>query len=556
MDLLNRAKHETKSLTSALTVPRSRRPRFELTLRILDLNNIPLVVGTAHVKWHLPSSNAAEHRGRTDKAPISPSSHMASWAYVKCLPVRMTVDKSGMLSSCEVHFEVVQEFTTPENTSNGNVANIGGGGGGRDEREKERERMKDKKDIFVEKDSKDKKEKDIADVNSDDGNQSQSNSNNSNSGSGSGSGSNAGSHDSRSLLNAPTAQSHGINNHNNNNNGETASLSSTVNTGRRRSSIFSDRARSRSRERSSSHKDKEKERENGGAGGLAHALTSKSDKSLLGRVKLNLAEYVNEGREDEGVVRRYLMQDSKINSTLRIGISMRPPLKSSSVFGAITGVIAEQNEPDEASRILSSTSPKPLSASLSASATSARETGDLQDMYRRTLAASYVCRQDELPPDELIEDIFSGGDGFRGGWEIFAEGVGTARRTICSGNGNAEDAGGGGGGYAADNGEAHIKERDRRDASSAAGVSGYTLYRRHGGGSGHARGDSGATLSPANNNNNNNHHGNNTGGYQSDDSRHFLSRQSIPKNQSGHRSRRSLDMNIHGNGNNNGRGRQ
>lgn len=239
----------------------------------------------------------------------------------------MTVDKSGMLSSCEVHFEVVQEFTTPENTSNGNVANIGGGGGGRDEREKERERMKDKKDIFVEKDSKDKKEekeKDIADVNSDDGNQSQSNSNNSNSGSGSGSGSNAGSHDSRSLLNAPTAQSHGINNLNNNN-GETASLSSTVNTGRRRSSIFSDRARSRSRERSSSHKDKEKERENGGigAGGLAHALTSKSDKSLLGRVKLNLAEYVNEGREDEGVVRRYLMQDSKINSTLRIGISMR-----------------------------------------------------------------------------------------------------------------------------------------------------------------------------------------------------------------------------------------
>ncbi|KAI5277461.1 hypothetical protein KEM54_004999, partial [Ascosphaera aggregata] len=49
----------------------------------------------------------------------------------------------------------------------------------------------------------------------------------------------------------------------------------------------------------------------------------KSDKSLLGRVKLNLAEYVNEGREDEGVVRRYLMQDSKINSTLRIGIAMR-----------------------------------------------------------------------------------------------------------------------------------------------------------------------------------------------------------------------------------------
>ncbi|KAI5279175.1 hypothetical protein KEM54_004307 [Ascosphaera aggregata] len=40
-------------------------------------------------------------------------------------------------------------------------------------------------------------------------------------------------------------------------------------------------------------------------------------------------------------------------------------------------------------------------------------------MYRRTLAASYICRQDELPPDELIEDIFAGGDGFKGGWDTF-----------------------------------------------------------------------------------------------------------------------------------------
>ncbi|KAI5282186.1 hypothetical protein KEM54_002905, partial [Ascosphaera aggregata] len=99
--LLSRAKHSTRQLTSHLTVPKSRRPRFELTLRILDLNNIPLTAGTAHVKWHLPLSNAAEHRGRTDKAAISPSSHLASWAYVKVLPVRMTVDKQGMLNSCE-----------------------------------------------------------------------------------------------------------------------------------------------------------------------------------------------------------------------------------------------------------------------------------------------------------------------------------------------------------------------------------------------------------------------------------------------------------------------
>lgn len=47
------------------------------------------------------------------------------------------------------------------------------------------------------------------------------------------------------------------------------------------------------------------------------------EKNLLGRVKLNLAEYVDKSDDDDGIVRRYLMQDSKINSTLKMGISMR-----------------------------------------------------------------------------------------------------------------------------------------------------------------------------------------------------------------------------------------
>lgn len=81
-----------------------------------------------------------------------------------------------------------------------------------------------------------------------------------------------------------------------------------------------------------------------------------------------------------------------------------PSLKSSNVFGAITGVITEQggDKPDEAGQI----------PSISA----IREQHVLQDMYRSILAASYFCPQGELPPDELIEDIFAGGDGFRGRW--------------------------------------------------------------------------------------------------------------------------------------------
>ncbi|KAI5307576.1 hypothetical protein KEM55_007942, partial [Ascosphaera atra] len=92
-------------------------PRFELTLRILDLNNVPLVVGTAYVKWNLSVSAAAEHHGRTDKALIA--DHQASWAYVKCIPIRMTVGRDGMLQNCDMQFEIVQEFSDPPGTGGG-----------------------------------------------------------------------------------------------------------------------------------------------------------------------------------------------------------------------------------------------------------------------------------------------------------------------------------------------------------------------------------------------------------------------------------------------------
>lgn len=44
----------------------------------------------------------------------------------------------------------------------------------------------------------------------------------------------------------------------------------------------------------------------------------------------------------------------------------------------------------------------------------ARESGRLQDMYRRTLAASWAAQVGELPADKCIEDIFNGGDGWGG----------------------------------------------------------------------------------------------------------------------------------------------
>lgn len=84
-------------------------------------------------------------------------------------------------------------------------------------------------------------------------------------------------------------------------------------------------------------------------------------------------------------------------------MSTRPPLKTAMVFGGIAGVISgEQGDPDESGRIPSINHRN-------------REMGDLQDMYRRTLAASWACRAGELPPDRLVEDIFAGGDGWESG---------------------------------------------------------------------------------------------------------------------------------------------
>ena len=62
------------------------------------------------MKWHLPSSTSAEHRGRTSKAIIR--EHKVSWEYEKTLPVRLTVDRNGMLQETEIHFEIMQEYSS------------------------------------------------------------------------------------------------------------------------------------------------------------------------------------------------------------------------------------------------------------------------------------------------------------------------------------------------------------------------------------------------------------------------------------------------------------
>jgi cellulase/cellobiase CelA1 len=43
-----------------------------------------------------------------------------------------------------------------------------------------------------------------------------------------------------------------------------------------------------------------------------------------------------------------------------------------------------------------------------------RDHSELHDIYRRSLAASWAAQAGELPADQCVEDIFNGGDGWKG----------------------------------------------------------------------------------------------------------------------------------------------
>ncbi|KAK1590859.1 N-terminal C2 in EEIG1 and EHBP1 proteins-domain-containing protein [Colletotrichum navitas] len=270
------------------TVNKNRKPKFELHLKIYDLNNVPLVSGTSIVKWHLSHSIHAEHRGRTPKCPIS--NHKVEYNYSKTVShIRISIDKNNNLTECPIEFEVLQEFP----------------GTGREEK------------ISL----------GIVKLN----------------------------------LSEYVEESDGL----------------------ARESVSFDRSHSRKRSSGTSQSP------------LSPRAPITDDPDVV-----------------DGIVRRYLMQESKINSTLKIGILMlqldgdknysAPPLRTAPVFGGIAGIVAgESVEQDDAGQL-------PTMAK-------SRDASEVQDMYRRALAASWSCQPDELSADQCIEDIFSGGDGWRTG---------------------------------------------------------------------------------------------------------------------------------------------
>ncbi|KAK9470657.1 N-terminal C2 in EEIG1 and EHBP1 proteins-domain-containing protein [Dipodascopsis tothii] len=88
-------------------LPKLRKPKFLATLTIHDLTNIPLLTGYVSVKWHVKESTRGDARGRTSRVAIK--DHTCTWDYTRETKVRMVIDKTGMLSSKHIMFEVVSE---------------------------------------------------------------------------------------------------------------------------------------------------------------------------------------------------------------------------------------------------------------------------------------------------------------------------------------------------------------------------------------------------------------------------------------------------------------
>jgi hypothetical protein len=61
---------------------------------------------------------------------------------------------------------------------------------------------------------------------------------------------------------------------------------------------------------------------------------------------------------------------------------------------------------------------------------------DLRELYRRTIAANWTCLPGELSADKVVEDIFSGGDGWLSKPPVSGSSSGNVGATDDDGHGN------------------------------------------------------------------------------------------------------------------------
>ncbi|CCG83946.1 protein of unknown function [Taphrina deformans PYCC 5710] len=134
------------------------------------------------------------------------------------------------------------------------------------------------------------------------------------------------------------------------------------------------------------------------------------ERHALGKLDLNLAEYAG---SSEVVSTRYLLQNSKVNSTLKLSIYLEqlsgdtdfavPEMKKAQVFGGITGILSDGKDIKKRDEEYGSGHDN----------TADRVAMQLeQDVYRDSILRRWQEQAGELNPASVVEDIFNGSDGW------------------------------------------------------------------------------------------------------------------------------------------------
>ncbi|CAA19306.1 cortical variant C2 domain protein, human FAM102A and FAM102B ortholog, implicated in signalling or endocytosis [Schizosaccharomyces pombe] len=132
----------------------------------------------------------------------------------------------------------------------------------------------------------------------------------------------------------------------------------------------------------------------------------------LGILKINLTEYVYVGQD----TRKYLLADSKINATIRIGISLKQTsgnkdfrvsktLGKPQVFSGLTGLLTDGKE-------LKRRDDEVYTSTGLASAWAEKMLHSIKDFNQKTTVFHMHTRNNKYDTREIVDDIFFGGTGW------------------------------------------------------------------------------------------------------------------------------------------------
>lgn len=95
------------------------RPRFEITITINELTNLPHVSGYSWVRWYIKESAKPDARGRTKKYPVS--DHRVVYNHKSHFQYRFRLSKDTTLKPCVAIFDVLWEHVNSDRMTLGKV---------------------------------------------------------------------------------------------------------------------------------------------------------------------------------------------------------------------------------------------------------------------------------------------------------------------------------------------------------------------------------------------------------------------------------------------------